>query len=155
MNRDPMNSAFDMYRMMAAAAEACTRYAWTGPLQGGAAPTDTAQQMSRLYMAFVNSGYRYLARWAEISAKRYPEFAALSSGMSATRAVTDAEMAALVDSLRAYLREMSDLPIEEAKRLQAEIDAIMGQNAASREKAAAAGQTDTQTRRRRRARAKR
>jgi hypothetical protein len=155
MNRDPMNSAFDMYRMMAAAAEACTRYAWTGPLQGGAAPTDTAQQMSRLYMAFVNSGYRYLARWAEISAKRYPEFAALSSGMSATRAVTDAEMAALVDSLRAYLREMSDLPVEEAKRLQAEIDAIMGQNAASREKAAAAGPTDTQKRGRRRARAKR
>ena len=45
--------------------------------------------------------------------------------MNASRAITEAEMAALVDSLRAYLREMADIPVEESKRLQAEIDKIM------------------------------
>ena len=81
--------------------------------------------MQQLYMAFTNSGYRYLARWAEISVKRYPEFTKLSSGMTASRAITDAELAALVDSLRAYLREMADIPVDESKRLQAEIETIM------------------------------
>ena len=125
MNRDPMNSAFDMYRMMAAAAEACMKYPWTEVTGAGSAPQDTAKRMQQLYMAFCNSGYRYLARWAEISVRRYPEFTRLSTGMTASRAITDAELAALVDSLRAYLREMADLPIEESKRLQAEIEAIM------------------------------
>ena len=124
MNRDPMNSAFDMYRMMAAAAEACTKYPWdaTGP---GAAPADAAKRMQQLFMAFTNSGYRYLARWAEISVKRYPEFTKLTTGMNAKRAITDAELSALVDTLRGYLREMADLPVDESKRLQAEIEAIM------------------------------
>jgi len=148
MNRDPMNSAFDMYRMMAAAAEALTKYPWAAQAQS--MPADTAQQMARLYTIFVNSGYRYLARWAEISAKRYPEFAALSAGMNASRTVTDAEMAALVDSLRAYLREMSELPVEEAKRLQAEIDAIVSPGSQTQETKA-----EGQTRGKRRARTKR
>ena len=150
MNRDPMNSAFDMYRMMAAAAEALTKYPWAGQAQGQSAPADAAQQMARLYTIFVNSGYRYLARWAEISARRYPEFAALSGGMMASRTVTDAEMAALVDSLRAYLREMSELPVEEAKRLQSEIDAIVSPDSRTQRT-----QAEGQTRGKRRARAKR
>jgi hypothetical protein len=145
MNRDPMNSAFDMYRMMAAAAEALTRFGLAGQGQGQSALADTAQQMARLYVTFVNSGYRYLARWAEISARRYPEFAALSTGMNASRTITDAEVAALVDSLRAYLREMSELPVDEAKRLQAEIDAIM----ATKGQGAPSSRTDEKPRRRR------
>ena len=150
MNRDPMNSAFDMYRMMAAAAEACTKYPWADVTGAGSAPADAARRMQQLYMAFTNSGYRYLARWAEISVKRYPEFTKLSSGMAASRVVTDAELGALVDSLRASLREMADIPVDEAKRLQAEIETIMAArppDAAS----ASAGQTPPK----RRARAKR
>ncbi len=150
MNRDPMNSAYDMYRMMAAAAEALTRYPWAGQTQGQSMPADAAQQMARLYAAFVNSGYRYLARWAEISARRYPEFAALSSGMNASRTITDAELAALVDSLRAFLREMSELPVDEAKRLQAEIDAIISPDSRTESTKA-----EGQTRGKRRARTKR
>ena len=147
MDRDPMNSAFDMYRMMAAAAEACTKYPWdaAGP---GSGPADAAKRMQQLFMAFTNSGYRYLARWAEISVKRYPEFTKLSSGMSAKRAVTDAELSALVDTLRGYLREMADLPVDESKRLQAEIEAIMADAPKS---AAASGQAPPK----RRARTKR
>jgi hypothetical protein len=120
-----MNSAFDMYRMMATAAEACTRYAWTGPVQARSAPADNAQRMSQLYFVFVNSGYRYLARWAEISARRYPDFATTLAAINARPSDCETDMAALVDSLRGYLREMGELPLEESRRLQAEIDAIM------------------------------
>ena len=151
MNRDPMNSAFDMYRMMAAAAEACTKYPWDNA-EGPGSPVDAAKRMQQLYMAFTNSGYRYLARWAEISVKRYPEFTRLSSGMSAKRAITDAELGALVDSLRAYLREMADIPVDESKRLQAEIEAIM---AAKAPKApGTTGASKAQARPKRRARTK-
>lgn len=147
MNRDPMNSAFDMYRMMAAAAEAFTKYPWDDASKAGAASADAAKRMQQLFMAFTNSGYRYLARWAEISVKTYPEFSKLSTGMSAKRAITDAELAALVDSLRAYLREMADIPVEESRRLQAEIEAIM--------KAKAPGAAAADAPPRRRARTKR
>ena len=155
MNRDPMNSAFDMYRMMAAAAEACTKYPWAGTAGAGSMPADAARRMQQLYMAFTNSGYRYLARWAEISVKQYPEFAVLSSAMNASRTITEAEMAALVDSLRAYLREMADIPVEESKRLQAEIDAIMAARTPDASHAAGPRAAAAEAPPRRRARAKR
>jgi hypothetical protein len=139
MYQDPMNSAFDIYRMMAAAADAFTRYAWTNPREARSTPADNSQRMWRLYMAFVNSGYRYLARWAEISAKRYPELARALPALNAGRAVSDHEMAVLIDSFRAYLREMAELPLEESKRFQGEIDAIMERaegKAAAQKKAA-------------------
>jgi hypothetical protein len=120
-----MNSALDIYRMMAAAADAFTRYAWTNPREARSTPVDNAQRMWRLYMAFVNSGYRYLARWAEISTKRYPELARALPALNSGRSVSDHEMAVLIDSFRAYLREMAELPLEESKQLQGEIDAIM------------------------------
>ncbi|HEY6344061.1 MAG TPA: hypothetical protein VIY49_21405 [Bryobacteraceae bacterium] len=134
-----MNSAFDIYRMMATAADAFTRYSWTNPREARSTPVDNSQRVWRLYMAFVNSGYRYLARWAEISAKRYPELARALPALNSGRAVSDHEMAVLIDSFRAYLREMAELPLEESKQLQGEIDAIMHRaegEAAGKKKAA-------------------
>lgn len=131
MFQDPMNSAFDIYRMMATAAETFSRYAWNNPTQARSAPVDNTQRMFRLYMAFVNSGYRYLARWAEISSKRYPELARALTAINAGRAVSDEELGALTDSFRAYLREMAELPVEESKRLQDEIEDIMSGEAAT------------------------
>jgi hypothetical protein len=120
-----MNSAFDIYRMMAAAADSFTRYAWSSPQNAQSEPSDNSQRMWRLYMAFVNSGYRYLAHWAEISSKRYPQLAKALPALNAGNEVSDRELAELIDNFRAYLREMAELPVEESKRLQSEIDAIM------------------------------
>lgn len=121
---DPMNSAFDMFRMMANAAQAFSRF------PGAAAPnapgsSGDAQQVMQLYLAFVNSGYRYLARWAEISARRYPEFAETMAAMNAQPKENAHRMRALLDSVRAYMREMAELPLEESERLQAEIEKIL------------------------------
>jgi hypothetical protein len=120
-----MNSAFDVFRMMATTAKAFSNFASTDPLQGGAAPTDNAQRLAQLYGTFVNSGYRYLARWAEISVKRYADFAQTLASINATPKGSEPQMNAMMDSLRGYLREMAELPLEESKRLQAEIEAIM------------------------------
>jgi hypothetical protein len=121
-----MNSAFEIFRMMSAAADSFSKYAWCDPAQGRPMSTEDSQRMMRLYMAFVNSGYRYLARWAEISAKRYPEFAQTIASMSDKPEESDRQVSTLMDSARAYMREMAELPLEESQRLQAEIEAIMG-----------------------------
>jgi hypothetical protein len=129
MFNDPRQSAFDMFRMMANAADAFSRFPGPGSAGAtGAPPADDRQRMLRLYLAFVNSGYRYLARWAEISARRYPEFAEAMTAMNAQpSAGAQPQMFALLDSVRAYLREMAELPLAESERLQAEIEAIVGQ----------------------------
>jgi len=127
MYRDPMSSAFEMFRMMANAAEAFSK--WTGPSE---APKDDSERLMRLYMAYVNSGYRYLARWADISARRYPDFAQAFTTMSSNPERGKAEIGALMDGTRRFLREMAELPIEESKRLQKEIEAIMGAPAKGR-----------------------
>ena len=124
MNRDPFNSAFDMFRMMANAAQAFNRF------QGSAAPdapnsSAQAQQVLQLYQAFVNSGFRYLARWADISARRYPGFAETLAAVNADPKNNSSRMSALVDEVRAYLREMAELPLAESERLQAEIEKIV------------------------------
>jgi uncharacterized heparinase superfamily protein len=126
MQSDPRNSAFDMFRMMANAAQAFSRF--PGPGAGGPAagmPAGDNQRILQLYLAFVNSGYRYLARWAEISARRYPEFAQTMATMNAEPAASARQMAALLDSVRGYLREMAELPLAESERLQAEVEAIV------------------------------
>lgn len=121
MYRDPMSSAFEMFRMMANAAEAFNRWS-----NAGDTPADDSQRLARLYMAYVNSGYRYLARWADIAVKRYPDFAQTFASVSKNPNARKAELNALLDQTRRYMREMAELPVEEAKRLQEEIEEIMG-----------------------------
>jgi ElaB/YqjD/DUF883 family membrane-anchored ribosome-binding protein len=135
-----MNSAFDIYRMMAAAVDSFTRYAWGSPQKAPSEPSDNRERMWRLYAAFVNSGYRYLARWAEISSRRCPQLASALPSLTAGLDVSDRELAELIDNFRAYLREMAELPAEESQRLEAEIDAVMHHaqgNAAAKKKTAA------------------
>jgi choline dehydrogenase len=127
MNPDPMRDVFDMFRAWALARNKSASWAADDDARGsptGAA--DEKQRMLELYLAVVNGGYRYLGRWAEISAKRYPEFVRMLASMNADPAAQAGGAGANMDSVRAFLREMIELPIEEAKRLQAEIGAIMG-----------------------------
>jgi hypothetical protein len=83
MNPDPMSAGYDMFRMWAASAQAFNKFAsGASPATGASADparpspsaTDDAQQrLLQVYLAFLNSGYRYLGRWATISAERYPD----------------------------------------------------------------------------------
>ena len=127
MNPDPMDNPFDIARLMAAWSQAFSKFAMGASADTlSASPADAAdmrQRMLELHLAVVNSGYRYLGRWAEISARRYPELArALAS--SNTDAAKGTALGATLDSIRGFMREMAELPLEESKRLQSEIEAI-------------------------------
>ena len=130
MNPDPMSGAFDMFRAMAACAEAFNTFAMGSAADAShRSPTgtdDERQRMLQVYLAVANSGYRYLGRWAEISAKRYPELVRMLTSMNADPGARGSELGATMDSVRGFLREMAELPLEESKRLQTEIAAIMG-----------------------------
>jgi uncharacterized heparinase superfamily protein len=155
MYRDPTSSAFDMFRMMANAAQSFSQFQG---MQTPGAPAASAQkqQVMDLYVAFMNSGYRYLARWAEISARRYPEFAQTLSTMSSETDAARQQTAALLDSIRGYLREMAELPMAESERLQADIERIMDAAKASSAPAQEPGaQAPRPAASKRRARAKR
>jgi ElaB/YqjD/DUF883 family membrane-anchored ribosome-binding protein len=121
MNGNPMSSAFEMFRMMANAAEAFNRFSSVSDT-----PRGQSERLMRLHMAYVNSGYRYLARWAEIAVRRYPEFQQTFVSVS-QKPQSKAELNKLLDEARAFMREMAELPREEAEHLRDEIDAIMGE----------------------------
>jgi hypothetical protein len=122
-----MDNPFDMARLMAAWSQAYSKFvmgASADPLS--ASPADAAdmrRRMLELHLAVVNSGYRYLGRWAEISARRYPELARALASTDADGAAGPA-LGATLDSIRGFMREMAELPLEESKRLQSEIEAI-------------------------------
>ena len=128
MNGNPMSSAFEMFRMMANAAEAFNRFSSVSDT-----PKDDSQRMMHLYMAYVNSSFRYLARWAEIAVRRYPEFSEKFASVS-QKPNNKAELDALLDETRAFMREMSELPLDEVRRLRDEIGAIMGEGKTSKKR---------------------
>jgi hypothetical protein len=128
MNPDPMSNAFEIFRQMAAASLT------TGQLgaQTSAAPArpsafDEAQRrlLLQLYLAAINSGCRYMMRWAKISGEYYPELAQALLATIADPAGRGRELGATIDGLRAFLREMAELPLDESKRLQTDIEAIL------------------------------
>ena len=148
MNPDPMGNPFDMSRMMAAWSQAFSRFAM-GPSADTVSPAEAAdmqQRLLELHLAVVSSGYRYLGRWAEIAARRYPEFVRALASTSTDAAAQRRAVGETLDSVRAFMREMGELPLEESKRLQTEIEAILGIGKAERE--------GPKSRPRRRARAK-
>lgn len=150
MNPDPMSNPFDMSRLMAAWSQAFNRFAMgTSADTFSTSPADAADMQRRileLHLAVVTSGYRYLGRWAEISARRYPEFARALAATNTDAGVQRGAVGETLDSIRAFMREMAELPLEESKRLQTEIEGILGIG-----KPASEG---PKSRRRRRARAK-
>jgi hypothetical protein len=134
MNSDPTINPFDPTRLMAAWSQAFGRFAM-GTAADTLSPKDAAdaqQRMLELHLAVVNSGYRYLGRWADIAARRYPEIARALASANTDPAAGNSFGAAL-DSIRAFMREMAELPLEESKRLQTEIETILGIGTPARE----------------------
>lgn len=121
----------DMWRAWVDAAKGWTPY--TGPLAAATAaavPRTLAggvarDDMARIHIACVESGFRYLTRWAEVSMKYYPAMVQAMMGDGATAAARTSKMGTMVDRYRAYMREMAELPLDESRRLQSEIERIV------------------------------
>lgn len=91
-----------------------------GAASTGAAkdPAELMDRMTSAHLAAVASGFRYVQRWAELSGKAYP-LALRATTLS--RSGGGQELGTTLDDLRKTLREMAELPLQESRRLQAEL----------------------------------
>jgi hypothetical protein len=82
------------------------------------------QFLMRVWFAYAASNLRQWGHLMEAWSRALPSFArTLTDGVDA--AGSDAEARAmLLDELRAHLRELTEYPSQESKRLQAELDRI-------------------------------
>ena len=81
---------------------------------------DVVDRLVRTHVTVVESGLRYVSRWADLSATAYP--LAVRALMLSRPATSDTKpLDAAMDDLRETVREMAVLPFSEAGRLQAEI----------------------------------
>jgi hypothetical protein len=119
----------EMFRQMIAGGTAAA-----GRLSGSAGPFDPVSPalgvMGQVGGAFVASGLRYWARLAEIWTRAMPALALATARAPGSRDGGAEAGAALTDELRAVLRELADLPCQESRRLQAELDRLTTSGAA-------------------------
>jgi hypothetical protein len=125
---DPFRAIEEMFRLMVSAtAPAVDRRAVSDPSPGalGAVPPALGV-VGQVGGAFMASGLRYWSRLAEVWMRVLPTlYAAAAQGPAA-----DGDgAAALGDDLRAALRELAELPCQESRRLQAELDRIVSPGA--------------------------
>ena len=134
---DPTNAFLGMMNQMATMFQTSmgmpTGATKSSESSGGANSAATAagelpQRLTDLYLACAGSSFRYLGRWAEISSRHVPTMmrtATSSMDMSATTEQRQRSMSEGIDDYRAFLREMTDLPFDESKRLQQDFDRIL------------------------------
>jgi hypothetical protein len=100
-----------------------------GSANGAAgAAGELPQRLTDLYLACAGSGFRYMGKWAEISSRHVPTMMRTmtsSMDMSGTTEQRQRSMSEGIDDYRAFLREMTDLPFDESKRLQQDFDRIL------------------------------
>jgi hypothetical protein len=94
--------------------------------QGGATgkTADMASLVAQSYLIAMVSGLRYLRRVAETY--RTHESAIVRSLMAraAVPSTSDGERRALIDEIRAYLREVGDVSLQEARIVQTDLDKL-------------------------------
>ena len=77
------------------------------------------QLLGRVMVAYATGGLRYWGRMAEIWARALP-----SMGRAFAERGVDSSTS-LTDDLRTYLRELAELPAQEARRFQAELEKVL------------------------------
>lgn len=87
---------------------------------------DVVQFMSQAYIAYLTSGLRYWSRLTEVWAKVLPPLAGGVAEVSTGNASRPEARAVLIDEVRACLRELAEMPQQEARLLQAQLEKIAG-----------------------------
>jgi hypothetical protein len=127
---DPFRALEEMFRlMMSGGASAPERPAAPGAI--GAPPGPAAPALGLVGQvggAFMASGLRYWSRLAEIWMRTMP--ALIGAAARPPDGGAGGAAAALRDDLRAALHELAELPCQESRRLQAELDRIVSGGAA-------------------------
>lgn len=82
--------------------------------------------LGQVYVLFMISGFRYWMRSAEVWGRVVPAIVGRLQKLSNNSGGGDEARAALIDELRASLRELAELPGQESRVLQAELDRLAG-----------------------------
>ena len=83
--------------------------------------------MSQACLVFAISGLRYWTRAAQIYAEHSPALYRLMTASSSSNLGDPEEQRILLDRLRALLRELAELPGEESRWMQVELEKLEGQ----------------------------
>lgn len=125
-NLDPIGTWGEVLRQMTAARDALTPPSASVAAGGGPAPPPVDPQtlalLGQAWLVVVTSGIRYWAHAAETWAKLLAAVPRSFTAKSGDLAEADAT---LIDEFRARLRELADLPCQESRRIQAELDDIV------------------------------
>jgi hypothetical protein len=94
------------------------------PGNEGPAADDTLARIVQLYLICLTSGLRYWSRVAETWARIAPALARGLAAMNGAPGGSAEERASLLDELRAGLRELAELPAEEWRALETELERL-------------------------------
>jgi len=86
---------------------------------------DGAQVVSQVILVCAASGFRYWARTAEIWSQAVPLIVAALADGDSQPGGDQATSGARVDELRRALRELADVPADEARRLQQALERLL------------------------------
>lgn len=135
-DNDIARSLIDVLRLFASAAGSAgspPASTSTGSAPGasreGRLENDRLELLGQLFLVWMASGVRYWSRAAEIWARALPPLARALAEPRGPEQAGEAQRV-LIDELRSCLRALAELPIDEARRVQAELEALVrGSNA--------------------------
>jgi hypothetical protein len=89
-----------------------------------AALNELIEALGEASIVCLSSAARYWMRVAEVCAKHYPSFADLFGDGDTTGAPGPDRVRVATERLQACLRELADLPVEEAQRVRVELERL-------------------------------
>ena len=94
--------------------------------QGGATgkAADLASLVAQTYLVAMVSGLRYWRRVAETYRTHEPAIVRSLMARAAVPSTSEGERRALIDEIRAYLREVGDVSVQEARIVQTDLDKL-------------------------------
>lgn len=121
---DPIQRATSAFRDLAEAGIGA--FASEGMLRKGDAgkAADMASLLAQAYLVATASGMRYWRRVAETYGAHQSAVLRSLLARVADRHTSDGERRALIDEIRAYLREVGDVSLQEARIFQSELDKL-------------------------------
>ncbi len=86
---------------------------------------DLVSFMTQVQLVSLNSSVRFMIRWLEASTEICPQLIQTLSAATGDPDQRAKAIAVMADHLRAYVRRMGEVPLQEAQRLQSELEAVI------------------------------
>ncbi len=117
---DPMLRAASAFRELTETGVGALGGEWSMSPDGTAKAADVASLVAQAYLAATVSGFRYWRRVAQTYGTHQSSILQSLLAKSAASSMSDEERCALIEEIRAYLREVGDVSLQEARIFQSE-----------------------------------